>query len=86
MRTRSRANNPRWRSQQLGPLQVQHQEKQRSLSNIHRLRSDLDPSLRVFDRLCLTLDLKGCQFVKYPKRGDTSLQNPAAEQHNGFRF
>ncbi|KAI7813308.1 hypothetical protein IRJ41_016261 [Triplophysa rosa] len=36
--------------------------------------SDIDSSLRVFDRLWLTLDLRGCQFVKYPKRGGTSLQ------------
>lgn len=29
------------------------------------------PPLSVFDRLCWTLDLNGCQFVKYPKRGVT---------------
>ncbi|KAK2911136.1 hypothetical protein Q8A67_003269 [Cirrhinus molitorella] len=44
-------------------------------SHIYRSLSDLDSSLRVFDRLWLTLDLRGCQFVKYPKRGGTSLQS-----------
>ncbi|MCI4394731.1 hypothetical protein PGIGA_G00172210, partial [Pangasianodon gigas] len=32
----------------------------------------VDSSLRVFDRLCVTLALIGCQFVKYPKRGVTT--------------